>query len=577
MMFVAVLFAGLLVPEAVAADGAAHWPAVELGKDFRGPGYYLGVMKILCCWIIFLCWVVTTDWLSRDCQQVKLNWLRWNPIAFGTFMGAFVLTWLSPYFWLNLVLLVVAYVAPLTTYTVYRNKRVDDNQRVLTKTHIRWLIASYANKIGIKMEAEAPDVHAKGPPVRVEARGGGDDRENNARLLRARQHPGLRAGRSVLADGLGCRASAIMLDYTQQGVAVRCMVDGVWLQREAIDREEGDPALEALKLLCGLNPQDRQGRQAGTFTAIYKDEKYYGKLSTQGTKTGERAVVQFEESKIKLSTLDELGMRPKMQEQVKELLDRDTGMLLVSAPPASGLRTTMDVLLHQTDRLMREFAAMEAEDKRYEQVENIPVTTFSPGEDPPPTQVFAKLLRTEPNVVVFRDLPDADTASSVCEAARDDILVISTMRAKDSAEAALRVLALGLPGEELAGALKGVLCQRLIRKLCDECKEAYMPPPQVLKQLGIPEGRVQAFYRPPQQPEEVCEHCSGIGYHGRTAIYELLLVGQTVRKVLAAKPKLDLLRSAARKDGMRTFQEEGILLVAKGTTSLPELMRVLKQ
>ena len=122
--------------------------------------------------------------------------------------------------------------------------------------------------------------------------------------------------------------------------------------------------------------------------------------------------------------------------------------------------------------------------------------------------------------------------------------------------------------------------QRLVRKLCDACKEAYTPPPQILQQLGIPEGRVQAFYRPPQpnpeEPKEPCEVCGGIGYLGRTAIFELLVVGDAVRKALTTA-KLDLLRQAARKDGMKNLQEEGVLLVAKGVTSLPELMRVLKQ
>jgi len=107
------------------------------------------------------------------------------------------------------------------------------------------------------------------------------------------------------------------------------------------------------------------------------------------------------------------------------------------------------------------------------------------------------------------------------------------------------------------------------------------PPPQVLQQLGIPEGRVQAFYRPfqpnPQEPKEPCQVCGGIGYFGRTAIFELLVVGDNVRKALATSPKLDVLRQAARKDGMKSLQEEGVLLVARGVTSLPELMRVLKQ
>ena len=167
--------------------------------------------------------------------------------------------------------------------------------------------------------------------------------------------------------------------------------------------------------------------------------------------------------------------------------------------------------------------------------------------------------------------------SILCEEIPDERLILSTVRAKDSAEALLRVLALGAPPAQFAQGVAGVLSQRLIRKLCEACKEAYAPTPQVLGQLGIPAGRVQAFFRPPQQPEKVCRECNGVGYKERTAIFELLKVGDTVRKVLATGPKLDVLRQAARKDGMRTFQEEGVLLVAKGVTSLPELMRVLKQ
>ena len=124
--------------------------------------------------------------------------------------------------------------------------------------------------------------------------------------------------------------------------------------------------------------------------------------------------------------------------------------------------------------------------------------------------------------------------------------------------------------------------QRLIRKLCESCKEAYAPTPHVLQQLGIPEGRVQAFYRPfqpnPQEPpRSPARSCGGIGYLGRTAIFELMIVGDAVRKVLATHPKPEALRQAARKEGMKSLQEEGVLLVAKGVTSLPELMRVLKQ
>lgn len=573
----AVVF-GLGAGDLLAADAPQK---AELAKNFRGPGNYLSWIKIIACWGLFLAWVKTTDWVSTDCQTVKLEYLRWNPIVFGTFLAAFVLTWLIPIFWIAFPLLVVAYVAPLATYIIYRNSNVEHNVRVLTPEHLRYWFATRLNKMGMKIEVEKLDPHETGPPVKVFAHGGPDEPTNNSRLLMARQSPGLLTAREILAEGLAGRASAIMLDYTHQGASMRTMVDGVWIPRETRARDIADPALESLKLLCGLNPQDRQSRQEGTFAAEYESARLVATFASQGTSTGERVLVQFEEKKIRINSLEELGMRLKLQEELLQSLNSQQGFLLFSAPIGGGLRSTVDVALRACDRFTREFAALEEETNRYEEVENVPVTTYKAADGQSPVDVLPKFFRTEPNVAVIRDLVNAATVSLMCEEVEDERLMFSTVRAKDCAEALLRVLALGVPPDEFARAVTAVVGQRLVRKLCESCKEPYAPTPQVLQQLGIPEGRVQAFYRPPQpnpdEHREPCEHCGGIGYFGRTAIFELLTVGEAVRRVLTTNPKLDLLRQAARKDSMKSLQEEGVLLVAKGVTSLPELMRVLKQ
>jgi type II secretory ATPase GspE/PulE/Tfp pilus assembly ATPase PilB-like protein len=562
----------------LAADGG--WSGVTVDKNFRGPGNYLSLLKILSAWLLFLLWVYTTDWLSTDCQDVKLNYQQWNPIVCGSFLAAFVLLWLLPSFWIGFPLLLIAYVAPLATYIVLRNKQVDNNKRVLTPEHLRYWFAINLNRVGMKISTERPDPQEVGLTVKLLASGGSDDRTNTARLLMARQSPGFRTAREILGDCMEGRASAIMLDYSQQGVAIRSMVDGVWLQGETISREQGDPAIEALKLICGLNPKDRQNRQVGTFVAERKSVPYTATLTSQGTPGGERAVMQFDEKKIQLKTLDELGMRPKLQEQLMDLIRLKQGFSFFSAPPGNGLRTSTDVILRGCDRYIREFAALEEDERQYPPVENIPVTTYKTIEGQTPLDVLPRLFRTEPSVVVVRDLVDAPTLNMLCDEAANHRMIIGTIRAKDCSEALLRVLALGVAPATLAKVATMVVCQRLVRKLCESCKEAYTPPPQVLQQLGIPAGRVQAFYRPPQpnpeEPKPPCTVCNGIGYFGRTAIFEVLPIGDAVRKVLNNEPKLELLRQAARKDGMKSLQEEGVLLVVKGVTSLPELMRALK-
>lgn len=587
MRRILLLLAGVTVILAAGAGVASAQGVTMPDYTFRpgwsGPGYYLSWVKVLACWMVFLFWVYTTDWVSRDSQALKLDYLRWNPIVFGSLLGAMALVWLGiPYFWLAFPLLVAAYAGPLVAYVIYRNGRVLPHQKVMTRDHLRFWFAQRASVFGVKVEAEKKAEYEKGPPLVLESRGGASQQQDQARLIAARQHPGFNVARRILAEGLDRRATSVLLDYAQQGVAAKYLIDGVWHNAEPVVREEGDPALEALKTLCGLKPADRQSKQEGLFTAKYKDQVLPGSLASQGTPTGERVVVQLTPKGVPFKTLNELGMRDKMQEMMKEVLARPKGFVILSAMPGTGLRTTTNIVIRSQDRIMREFMAVEDEKNRYEEIENVPVQTYNSGAGESPASVLVKVFRMYPSVIVVRDLVNGETVKMLCEEmGREDRLMIGTVRAKDCAEALLRVLALKPPAEEFAQNVTGVLNQRLIRKLCDKCKQAYQPQPQVLQQLGIPAGKVQALYRTPQptpeQPTlEPCEECGGIGYKGQMALFEWWTIDDAVRQVLATTPKLDLLRKAAQKAGMRSMQEEGILLVAKGVTSLPELSRVLK-
>ena len=342
---------------------------------------------------------------------------------------------------------------------------------------------------------------------------------------------------------------------------------GVWTP---IDKEKLPklPGIEALHPVTSLEPV----KTAATLTC-------------QGTQTGERVIVEFEVKGIHLATLDDLGMRAKMQEQLKEILNRPAGFIILSAIPAGGLRTTSKVVLRTLDRFVREFTAVEDEANRYDEIENIPVTTYDSRAGQSPADILPRVFRTQPNVIVVRDLVNAKTLKLICaEIAAEGRMAISTVRAKDSAEALLRIYAIEKsPIAEFREQVTAVLSQRLVRRLCDKCKEPYAPPPEVLKQLGLPADKVKAFFRPPaaksedEDRKETCRECGGAGYLGQTAIFELMVVDDLLRKTLAATPKLDALRLAARKGGTKTLQEEGILMVVRGATSLPELMRVLKE
>jgi type II secretory ATPase GspE/PulE/Tfp pilus assembly ATPase PilB-like protein len=277
---------------------------------------------------------------------------------------------------------------------------------------------------------------------------------------------------------------------------------------------------------------------------------------------------------------DDLGMRAKMVEQWAALMSRDKGLLIVASTPEGGLTTLTDVSLMETDRLLRDFVAIEEVNHREREIENIEVTTYDASKGETAASILPNLIRKYPNVYVLRDFSDTEAAKLLINEARDDDrLVITNVHAKDAPEALLRMLQLKVPQKDFAAVVTAVLCTRLIRRLCDACKVAYAPTPDLLKKLGIPQGKVEALYRVPK-PEEVdkpCKECAGMGFKGRVGLFELLVVDDKIREILVKQPKIDLLRKAARMAGMRPFQEEGLLLVAKGVTSLAELQRVLKE
>jgi type II secretory ATPase GspE/PulE/Tfp pilus assembly ATPase PilB-like protein len=632
-------------------------------------GLYLEWWRIAAIWIVFVAWAAAADWANRDMDDNNLNWQMWNPIIVGSFMATMLLTWIIPWFWLNIFLLLGGAVAPFTTYVVQRNGQLPSHQHVLTRAHLRYWFSERMRSLGVKVASEEADPNKGVVPVKVYARGGETPAVDGARLLAARQTTGLPLARKVLYEGLKSRASAVVMDFAATSVSVRYFVDGVWMPRDPLEREAADPALDALKELCGLNPKERRAKQTGkfgveytvlrkdVFTKIDKAEQEFREQATmdltrrmaseelqppqlqivvakaveeqarkkfaspigvwtpidkenlpilpgieslnpftslepvktqatlicQGTQGGERVVVEFEVKGIHLVTLDDIGMRAKMQEQLNEVLQRKQGMVILSALPAGGLRTTTKVVLHGLDRFVREFAAVEDAGNRYDETENIPVTTYNRAGGQSPADVLVRVFRQQPNVVVVRDLVNAATVKMLCsDIATEERMVIGTVRAKDSVEALLRVYAIEkAPIPEFRDQIAAIVSQRLVRKLCDKCKEPYAPTADVLKQLGLPADKVKAFYRPPtlkadEDKRDICRECGGVGFLGQTAIFELLVIDDLMRKTLAASPKLDVLRAAARKSGMKSLQEEGIFMVVRGATSLPELMRVLK-
>ncbi|TWT87551.1 Type II secretion system protein E [Pseudobythopirellula maris] len=535
-------------------------------------------LKLLVVVMVFGAWVRSADWINRDAQAYDLNHGVWNAAAVGPFAIGSLLLLILPAFAAGFSIYTLAWLAPLIAYSVFRNKQVERHERVFTPGWFRFQLAMLGKKVGLNMGAEKMADYEKGPPVDLKARGGPDTRTNDANLLTARQSPGFVHVKELVADIATRRGDRAVLDYGAEAVGMRYYIDGVWVDGEPRDREMGDIMLAVMKQLANLNPTERRKKQSGEFGADFQGQKYTVKIKSQGAKSGERVVVSLTGAKKPLATYEQLGMREKLRDQVIDIMASDAGLVVFSAMPDGGLTTLTDIALLETDRLMRDFVMIEPQGAEDREFENIEPCRYNPAAGETPATLMPRLIRKYPNVYVCRDFVDAESAKALLGESLDGKLVVTTTYAKEAPEALLRLLQKKAPHKELAQSAIASINTRLIRTLCDECKVGYEPSPELLRKLGIPAGKVETLYNPPK-PEEVdkpCKKCQGIGYHGRTGLFEVLLLDDQVRQVLLKQPKVDALRKASRAAGMRTLQEEGVLLVAKGSTSLAELSRVLK-
>jgi type II secretory ATPase GspE/PulE/Tfp pilus assembly ATPase PilB-like protein len=573
----------------VYAQSTDSWP-IDSGlfpatptQFVRGPGFYLSWVKLLLFVLVYLGWVRTADWINRDAQEHKDNYARWNQlVVFGFFGAVLAVTFFVPWFVIGFPLVVAALVAPTALYARQRNAKLDSSEHVFTREHLQFWAANALKPMGVKVPEKA-----KGPPpppITFTGKGGKTDRDDTAHQIMAKQTPGFAATAELIVQALVDRGSVLMLEVAPQASAVRYQVDGIWKDAPGRDLKTVDAIFTTLKTLAGLNPAERKARQRAMFGAEHEKTKYTCRITSQATKAGERVMVLFDNGSAAKRKLSDLGMSPKMQGDLRDLVGNKKGFILVAAPPVGGLTTLTNAAVGAIDRFMRSVAGVDEVTSQELKVENVPITTFDAATGQSAAAVLTAVSRQYPDAIVVSELTDAQTVGMLCEQVAEERLVVGGIRAKESAEALLRVLMLKVPLKQFVPVVLGVVTGRLIRKLCETCKQSYTPPPQTVQQFAANGQKIDTLYRPPQPPTDpkqkpppVCPDCQGSGYRGRTGLYELLVVNDLVRATLAKTPQLENVRAAARKAGMRTMQEEGVALVAQGVTSLQELMRVLKE
>src|SRR5437016_2833552 len=382
----------------------------------------------------------------------------------------------------------------------------------------------------------------------------------------ASQRPIVRLVDLIISEAILARSSDIHIEPEEGGVAVRYRIDGVLRQQMKIPRQAGLPLISRIKIMSSLDIADRLRPQDGRARVAVNGQPIDLRVSTLPAALGEKVVIRILDSRATVKTLDSLGLNPDEVESLRRLLENHEGILLVTGPTGSGKTTTLYSCINQIKSEGVNIVTVEDPvEYRMQGIVQVQVQekaglTFA--------SALRSILRQDPNVVLVGEIRDRETAQIAVQASLTGHLVLSTLHTNDAANAVTRLVDIGVEAYKIAAALRGVVAQRLMRKLCPTCKEVWMEtPPERLKRW-IPTGT--PLYR-----AAGCPDCAMTGYRSRFSILEVLTMNAELERRIAAGEPADRIAEAARRGGMKGLWDSGLAHVTRGESTLDELTRVV--
>ena len=398
-----------------------------------------------------------------------------------------------------------------------------------------------------------------------------DDQEELADLAasadEASQRPVVRLVDLMLSDGILSRASDIHVEPGEGGVAVRYRIDGVLRQVMNIPRTAGAPMISRIKIMSGLDIADRLRPQDGRALVAVNGQPVDLRVSTLPASLGEKVVIRILNARATVLTLESLGMSPDERQTIEALLNNKEGVILVTGPTGSGKTTTLYSMLRMVQDEGVNIVTVE-DPVEYRLGKGIVQVQVHEKAGLTFAAALRSILRQDPDVVLVGEIRDRETAQIAVQASLTGHLVLSTLHTNDAPNAVTRLTDMGIEAYKLASALRGVLAQRLMRRICPTCRElTNLPPPERLRRY-IPAGTLLAR-------SVGCPECSMTGYKGRFSVVEVLTMNPELEKLIGSGATADKIAEAGRQNGMLSLFESGLRHVLAGETSVEELLRVV--
>lgn len=386
----------------------------------------------------------------------------------------------------------------------------------------------------------------------------------------ASEAPVIRMVNLIFQKALESKASDIHIEPFEGSLIIRLRIDGVLQQIEGPSSSATAAVISRIKLMAKLNIAERRLPQDGRIKIQMQGKEIDLRVSTTPTMYGESVVIRLLDKESVVFDFEALGFAEHNYEQFMEVLAKPHGIILITGPTGSGKSTTLYTALSRLNTPEKKIITIE--DPVEYQLNGVNQIQAKPKIGLTFSSALRSIVRQDPDIIMIGEMRDLETAKIAVQSALTGHLVLSTLHTNDAAGALARLLDMGLDDYLLTSTVNGVLAQRLVRKLCQHCKEPYQPIQAIIEEKGLEQYTNQGdvtLYR-----AVGCKECGGIGYNGRLAIIEFLMMDDVLRKMVMEHKESGLIQEQAIKGGMLSIYQDGLYKAVQGLTSLDEVLRV---
>jgi len=385
----------------------------------------------------------------------------------------------------------------------------------------------------------------------------------------SRQAPVIKVTNMIMEEAVKKNSSDILIEPLEKKLRVRFRIDGILQEQHAPPKNMHAPIVSRIKVISNLDIAEHRLPQDGRFKAKLLGREVDFRVSILPSSFGEKAAIRILDKSQATLDIKKLGFSENFISKLEKITRLPHGMILVCGPTGSGKTTTLYSILKSVDAVDKNIVTVE--DPVEYQLEGINQVTARPDIGLTFASSLRSILRQDPNVIMIGEIRDYDTVDIAIKSALTGHLVLSTLHTTTASGAIARLINMGVEPYLINSSLICVVAQRLVRKICPNCKEAYVIKKEVADTLKLHlEGmKIIEFYR-----GKGCPRCFNTGYSGRVGIAEVLLLTTKLRDLILNRSQEHVIKQQARQEGMKTLREEGLDMVLKGITTLEEVLRV---